>query len=292
MVTPFGADGAVDLPLAAELAQRLVAAGSDGVVVNGTTGESPTLTARERVAMLDTVRAALPEHAVVMGTGTYSTQHSVELTREAKEHGADAALVVTPYYNKPPQEGLVAHFEAIADVGLPTILYNIPSRSVINMPASTQLRLARHPNIVGTKEAAADLDQTTEIVAGAPDDFLVWSGDDSMTLPMLSVGAYGIVSVAAHICGTAIRRMIDAHIAGDTAVAASLHRRLLPVFKGLFTSPNPMCVKSALEYLGVPVGAPRLPLVPLDASRRAALEQLLRDAGDLIDLPALTAAGA
>lgn len=292
MVTPFGADGGVDLTTAVDLARRLVAAGSDGVVVNGTTGEAPTLSARERVALLDAVREALPEHAVLMGTGTYSTAQTVELTREAMEHGADAALVVTPYYNKPPQEGLIAHFEAVADVGLPVILYNIPSRCVINMPAATQLRLAEHPNIVGTKESAGDLDQCTEIVEGAPDDFLVWSGDDSMTLPMLSTGAYGIVSVAAHVAAPAIRRMVDSFVAGDVTQAARLHRRLLPLFKALFTRPNPMCVKAALQSLGVPVGEPRLPLLPLDAVRRAELDALMQDLGDLVGLPQLAAATA
>jgi 4-hydroxy-tetrahydrodipicolinate synthase len=288
MVAPFDASDRVDLGLAAELAQRLVAAGCDGVVVNGTTGESPTLHGHERLALLDAVRAALPEHAVVMGTGTNNTASSVESTREARDHGADAALAVTPYYNKPPQEGLIRHFEAIADVGLPVILYNIPSRCVINMPPSTQLRLAQHPNIVGTKESAGDLDQCTEIVAGAPDDFLVWSGDDSMTLPMLSTGAYGVISVAAHVCAPALRRMIDAFLAGDTRHAASLHGRLLPLFRALFAAPNPMCVKAALELLGVAVGAPRLPLLPLDAKGRAALDAAMRQAGDLVSLPALS----
>ena len=292
MVTPFGRDGGVDLAVAADLARRLVAAGCDGVVVNGTTGESPTLSDAERVAMLDAVRSALPEHAVVMGTGTNSTAHTVELTREARDHGADAALVVTPYYNKPPQEGLIAHFEAVADVGLPVILYNIPSRCVINMPASTQLKLAEHPNIVGTKESAGDLDQCTEIVSGAPHDFLVWSGDDSMTLPMLSTGAYGVVSVASHVAARAIRRMVDAHVGGDVVVAAALHRQLLPLFKALFQAPNPMCVKAALESLGVPAGAPRLPLLPLDAQRRKGLDALLHDMGDLVGLPQLAAATA
>jgi len=292
MVTPFGAGGGVDLATAAELARRLVAAGSDGVVVNGTTGESPTLTAGERLALLDAVRTALPEHAVLMGTGTNSTAKTVAETRQAMEHGADAALVVTPYYNKPPQEGLIAHYQAVADVGLPVVLYNIPSRCMINMPAATQLRLAEHPNIVGTKESAGDLDQATEIVEGAPDDFRVWSGDDSMTLPMLSTGAYGVVSVAAHVSGAAIRRMIDSFVAGDVVTAASLHRRLLPLFKGLFAQPNPMCVKAALQSLGVPVGDPRLPLLPLDAARRATLDALVQGMGDLVGLPQLAAARA
>jgi len=292
MVTPFGADGGVDLATAADLARRLVAAGSDGVVVNGTTGESPTLSGDERLKLLEAVREALPEHAVVMGTGTYSTAASVALTREAMQRGADAALVVTPYYNKPPQDGLIAHYESIADVGLPVIMYNIPSRCVVNMTAQTQLRLAEHPNIIGTKESAGDLDQATAIIAGAPSDFLVWSGDDSMTVPMLSVGAYGVVSVAAHVSGAAIRRMIDAHVGGDVRQAAALHQQLLPLFKALFTSPNPMCVKAALEHLGVRVGTARLPLLPLDAAGRATLGALLDGLGDLVGLPQLAAATA
>jgi 4-hydroxy-tetrahydrodipicolinate synthase len=287
MVTPFDAEGGVDLATAADLARRLVAAGSDGVVVNGTTGESPTLSGSERLALLDAVRDALPEHAVLMGTGTNSTASTVAQTRQAMEHGADAALIVTPYYNKPPQEGLIAHYEAAADVGLPVVMYNIPSRCVVNMPASTQLRLAQHPNIIGTKESAGDLDQCTEIVAGAPSGFLVWSGDDSMTLPMLSTGAYGVVSVAAHVCGGAIRRMLDSFVAGDHATAARLHGDLLPLFKALFQAPNPMCTKAALEILGVPVGAARLPLLPLDAERREGLAALMQSLGELVALPAV-----
>jgi 4-hydroxy-tetrahydrodipicolinate synthase len=290
MVTPFGADGGVDLGTAADLARRLVAAGSDGVVVNGTTGESPTLSADERLQLLDAVRAALPEHAVVMGTGTYSTAASVALTREALQRGADAALAVTPYYNKPTQDGLVAHFEAIADVGLPLVLYNIPSRCVINMTAATQLRLARHPGIVGTKESSGDLDQCTEIIAGAPEGFRLWSGDDTTTVPVLSIGGHGVVSVASHVAGAAIRRMIDAHVGGDVARAAQLHGRLMPLFKSLFTQPNPTCVKAALQHLGVAVGAPRLPLLPLDDARRSELHALMDSLGDVCGLPAAVAA--
>jgi 4-hydroxy-tetrahydrodipicolinate synthase len=291
MVTPFGADGGVALDTAAELARRLVAGGCDGVVVNGTTGESPTLRSHERLALLDAVRAALPDHAVVMGTGSYDTAASVELTREAMERGADAALVVTPYYNKPPEEGLLVHFETIADVGLPVVLYNIPSRSVINMSAALQLRLARHPNIIGTKECA-DLEQVAQIVDGAPDDFQVWSGDDVATLPQLSVGGYGVISVAAHVCAPAMRRLVDSYLAGEVAHAAALHRRLLPVFKALFMTANPIAVKAAVTLLGVNVGAPRLPLVPLDADRTVRLAAILEEAGDLIDLPELSPAAA
>ncbi len=292
MVTPFGADGGVDLATAAELAQRLVVAGCDGVVINGTTGESPTLHADERLALLDAVRAALPEHAVIMGTGSYDTAASVDLTREAMARGADAALVVTPYYNKPPEEGLLAHYERIADVGVPVILYNIPSRSVINMSASLQLRLAQHPNIVGTKESSGDFEQAARIIDGAPDDFLLWSGDDVNTLPLLSIGAHGVISVAAHVCAAAMRRLIDAYVAGDVAHAATLHRRLLPLFKGLFMTANPIPVKASLGILGLNVGTARLPLVPLDQERTVRLAELMDDASDLVGLPALSPAAA
>ncbi len=291
MVTPFGAAGGVDLDCAAELARRLVAGGCDGVVVNGTTGESPTLHADERLAMLDAVRAALPDHAVVMGTGSYDTAASVALTREAMQRGADAALVVTPYYNKPPEEGLIAHYEAIADVGLPVVMYNIPSRCVINMSAALQLRLARHPNIVGTKECA-DLEQVAQIVDGAPQGFRVWSGDDVAALPQLSVGAYGVISVAAHVCAPAMRRLLDSYVNGDVAAASALHRRLMPVFKALFMTANPIAVKAALGLLGVDVGAPRLPLVPLDPERTGTLRTVLDSAGDLVELRQAGAAAA
>ena len=285
MVTPFDATGAVDLDLAARLARALVESGSDGVVVNGTTGESPTLTHAERLELLRAVRRALPDHAVVMGTGTHNTAATVAATREAMDEGADAALVVAPYYNKPPQEGLIAHYRAVADVGLPVIVYNIPGRTGVNLSVGTTLTLARHPRICGTKEAAGDSDQVARIVAGAPAGFRVWSGDDGLTLPFMSVGAYGVVSVCSHVCGTAIRRMIDAHVAGEPAVAAVLHGRLLPFFRGLFVSSNPIPVKAALEHLGVEVGAVRLPLVPLDAERRAVLGALLDSSADLIGLP-------
>jgi 4-hydroxy-tetrahydrodipicolinate synthase len=284
MVTPFDAAGAVDLDVAARLARALVDSGSDGVVVNGTTGESPTLTHPERLALLQAVRRAIPDHAVVMGTGSNSTAATELATLEAKEEGADAALVVAPYYNKPPQEGLVAHFQAVAGVGLPVILYNIPGRTGVNLTVETTLTLARHPQVCGTKEAAGDADQVARIVAGAPAGFRVWSGDDVLTLPFMSVGAFGVVSVVSHVCGAAVRRMIEAQVAGDTAAAAALHARLLPLFHGLFVTSNPIPVKAALQHLGVEVGTVRLPLVPLDSDRRAALGALLDAGGDLVGL--------
>ena len=293
MVTPFDASGAADPPAAARLARSLVASGSDSVVVNGTTGESPTLSRSERLAVLDAVRAALPGHGVLMGTGSYDTASAVAQTREAMEHGADAALVVSPYYNRPPQEGLIAHFEAVADAGLPVVLYNIPSRCGVNLPPATQLRLAAHPGIVGTKEAAGDVDQCAEICAGAPPGFSVWSGDDGLTLPFMSVGARGVISVAAHVAGGAIRRMIEAHVAGRVGEAAALHHRLLPLFRGLFVTANPIPVKAALGMVGFDAGGVRLPLVALDDDRREQLGALLRSLGELVCLsPASAPAGA
>lgn len=291
MVTPFDRAGEVDVVAAARLARALVDGGCDGVVVNGTTGESPTLDDTERFRLLDAVRAALPGHTVWMGTGTYDTRHSAALTREAQQRGADAALVVTPAYSRPPQEGLIAHFEAIADVGLPVVLYNIPSRCAVDLTAESTLRLARHPMIVGTKEASGDVVRVGRIVAGAPDGFRVWSGDDALTLPFMAAGAHGIVSVAAHVAARAIRRLVDAAAAGDLATATELHIRLLPVIQALFATSNPIPVKAAVTHLGIDAGGVRLPLVPLDAPGQTALVAALEAAGDLVGLAVPAAAG-
>ena len=289
MVTPFDASGVADPAAAARLARSLVASGSDAVVVNGTTGESPTLSRSERLAVLDAVRAALPDKGVLMGTGSYDTASAVAQTREAREHGADAALVVSPYYNRPPQEGLIAHFEAVADVGLPVVLYNIPSRCGVNLPVATQLRLAAHPAIVGTKEAAGDVDQCAQICAAAPPGFRVWSGDDNLTLPFMSVGAVGVISVASHVAGAAIREMIEAAASGRLSDATPLHHRLLPLFRGLFITANPIPVKAALQMVGFDAGGVRLPLIALDDDRREDLGALLRSLGDLVCLSAAPA---
>lgn len=289
MVTPFDAGGDVDFDQAARLAGALVAAGCDGVVVNGTTGESPTLTDNERWQLFDRVRATLPQNTVMMGTGTNDTAHTIALTREANARGADAALVVAPYYNKPPQDGLIAHFGAIADVGLPVVLYNIPGRCGVNLSVATTLRLARHPNIVGTKEAAGDVDQVARICAAAPDGFLVWSGDDALTLPFMSVGAHGVISVAAHVAAAALRRMIDSAEIGDLATASALHSRLLALYGGLFAVTNPIGVKAALQHIGFDCGSLRLPLLPLDDGRRHELGALLDSLPDLVSLPVDTA---
>jgi 4-hydroxy-tetrahydrodipicolinate synthase len=282
MVTPFHEDGSLDLEGAQLLARRLAGQGSDGVVVFGTTGESPTLTDNEKLALLRAVRDALPDRAVVAGTGTNDTRHSVDLSERAIAGGADALLAVLPYYNKPSQEGLYQHFRAIAEVG-PVILYNIKSRSGVNMTVDTTLRLAELPGIIGTKEASGDIDQIGFTCGGAPPAFRVWSGDDSMTLPLLAVGGYGLVSVTSHLAGPALKEMIERYLSGDVQGAARLHQRLLPLIKAVMTTAsNPMPVKSVLRRLGVRVGPFRLPMTPLSDADLERVMTAVENAGALV----------
>lgn len=283
MVTPMTPDGAVDYQRAGELAKHLVAAGSEGLVVSGTTGESPTLSHEEKLRLFETVVDAVGgQVSVIAGTGSNNTAESIRFSREAARTGVHGLLLVTPYYNKPPQEGLYRHFRAVAEaVDLPCILYNVPSRTSVNMLPATTLRLARDvPNIVGIKECA-DVGQLADILSGAPEGFRVWSGDDANLLPYLTVGAYGIISVASHVVGPQMRELIDAFLAGDTAQAAAWHRRLLPVFRGLFAITNPILVKAALRLTGFPVGPVRLPLVDATEEQEEALRQALAQAGVL-----------
>jgi len=264
MVTPMREDLSVDFPAVERLVEHLVATGSEGLVVTGTTGESPTLTTREKVELYRAVKAAAGGRAsVIAGTGNYNTAESVELTREAERAGVDGCMLVVPYYNNPPQEGLYQHFKTVAvATGLPVILYNVPSRTVRNMEAGTTLRLAELENVVAIKEASKNMDQVTEIVAHAPDGFLVYSGDDGITLPMMAVGSHGIISVASHLAGRQIREMIERFVAGRHAEAAQLHCRLTPLFNACFATTNPIPVKAGLNLIGVPVGGVRLPLIP------------------------------
>lgn len=280
MVTPMKPDLSVDYERAAELARRLIESGSEGVVVSGTTGESPTLTPSEKLKLFETVAAAVGDRAAVIGgTSSYSTAESVELSRRAGDTGIHGLLLVTPYYNKPPQEGLYRHFRATAEAtDLPCILYNVPSRTAVNLAAATTLRLAEVENIIGIKECA-DLGQLTEILTGAPADFLVWSGDDAVTLPYLALGAYGVISVAGHVVGPQMQELIQAHLSGDVALAAKLHRRLYPVFRGLFAVTNPVLVKAALEIQGFPVGPLRPPMVAATEEEKRALRRLLSESG-------------
>src|SRR2546423_304264 len=254
MLTPFTADGAVDYGKAAELAALLCEDGSDGVVVFGTTGEAPTLSDEEKIELVRAVRAAIPGKSLVPGVGTNSTHHSVELAEKAMRAGADAVLAVVPYYSKPPQEGMFQHFKAISEAG-PTIMYNIQGRTAINMTAATTLRCAELPGIIGVKEASGDLDQIGLVCAGKPDGFLVWSGDDSWTLPVLAVGGYGVICVVSHIAGRSMAKLIAAHSRGDNEIAQDIHHGLLPVIKALLTpAADPVPIQFLLHAMGFKPG--------------------------------------
>jgi 4-hydroxy-tetrahydrodipicolinate synthase len=286
MLTPFAADGAVDYQGAEKLAALLVADGSDGVIVSGTTGESPTLSDDEKIELLKAIKKAIPGKTVIAGTGSNDTHHSVKLSERAMKAGADALLAVVPYYNKPPQEGMYQHFKAISEVG-PTIMYNIQGRTAINMTAVTILRCAELPGIVGVKEASGDLDQIGLVCAGKPSGFNVWSGDDSWTLPVMSAGGYGVICVVSHIAGRSMRRMIEAHIKGENEVARRIHLGLLPVIKALMTTAaNPVPIKSVVNAMGFPAGPFRLPLVPLTKEQLESVMHTVREAGDLITFKA------
>lgn len=287
MITPFKADGSIDFGAAEKLAALLVADGSDGVVVSGTTGESPALSDDEKIELLSVVKNAIPRATVVAGTGSNDTHHSVKLSERAMKAGADALLAVVPYYNKPPQEGMYQHFKAIAEVG-PTIMYNIQGRTAINMTAATTLRCAELPGIVGVKEASGDMDQMGLVCAGKPEGFNVWSGDDSFTLPLMAVGGYGVICVVSHLAGTSMKQLIDAYLASDNDTARGIHLGLLPVIKTLMTTAaNPVPVKSVMNALGFPAGPFRLPLVPLTDEQLHSVMHVVKDAGDLITFKAV-----
>ncbi len=280
MATPFRPDGAVDYDRAGELARRLVDGGSTGIVVAGTTGESPTLTDEEKLDLLRVVKEAVQGRAAVLaGTGTYDTAHSIHLSRQAQRIGADGLLVVVPYYNRPSQEGLYQHFKAVAEsTDLPVLMYNIPTRTGTNMLPETVARLSEVRNVAGIKEASGSLDQVSEIRRRTPEQFLIYSGDDSLTLPYLSVGAVGIVSVASHLVGREIAEMIAHFHAGRVQEARRIHLRLFPLFRALFIAPNPVPLKAALELAGFPVGKPRLPLVEATPKEREQIAAALREA--------------
>ena len=278
MVTPFSADGALDLPLAARLAAHLVNQGSDGLVVCGTTGESPTLSWAEQHALFATVNGALAGRAkLIAGSGSNCTAEAVEATRDAAALGADGALVVVPYYNKPPQEGLEAHFRAVAAAApeLPLMLYNIPGRTGTSLEAATVARLLDCPNVVSFKAASGSTEEVSALRASCGDRLAIYCGDDALTLPMLAVGAVGVVSVASHLAGPQISALIRAFFEGDQARARALHEQLLPLCKALFCTTNPIPVKAALELCGWPVGAPRLPLLSANAAVRQRLSETL-----------------
>lgn len=281
MVTPFDRNGQINWDETARLIEHLIVdQKSDSLVIAGTTGESPTLSETEKLELFSfAVKQAAGRSKIIAGTGSNDTAHSAELTKKAEDCGVDGILLVAPYYNKPNQEGLYRHFETIAAAtSLPVMLYNVPGRTGISLSTATTLRLAQLPNIVATKECAS-IDQVTSIVAGAPDGFIVYSGDDSAALPALSVGAYGIVSVASHIAGAQMKDMIHAYVEGDVKEAAKLHQSLFPLFKGLFECPeplpNPSAVKFALTERGYQVGDVRLPLVSPSENEAAFIRRIL-----------------
>lgn len=280
MVTPFTEDGAVDYAVAEKLAAHLVDHGSDALVVCGTTGESPTLSWDEEYQLFKTVKQAVSGRAkIVAGTGSNSTQEAVEATRKASHLGLDGSLQVVPYYNKPPQEGLYEHFRAIAEAipDLPLMLYNVPGRTGQSLAVETVARLAQIPNIVAIKEASGSLDHASHIRRETPDDFFIYSGDDSLTLPLLAVGGSGVVSVASHLVGDQLQQMIQSFEAGQVKAATQIHLKLLPLFKALFLTTNPIPLKAALTLQGWQVGAVRLPLCPPSDAIKRSLEQVLQD---------------
>ena len=285
MVTPFDARGEVDYQQAKRLAISLLNSGSDGVIVSGTTGESPTLNKEEKLRLFAETKSALANRgAVVAGTGSYNTRESQELTKEAEKIGVDACLLVVPYYNRPTQQGLWEHFKAIAQsTSLPCILYNVPSRTVTNLAADTVIKLSQIDNIVGVKEASGNLGQIAEIIQGTKEDFLVYSGNDSDTFSMLALGGYGVISVASHLVGIQIKDMMEKFFNGEVLEAASIHRKSLPLIYSLFIIPNPMPIKWALNYIGFSVGKPRLPLIEPDEKSANLIQATLRDYK--IDLP-------
>lgn len=285
MVTPFNVKGQVDYAQAKKLAKALLESGSDGLVVSGTTGESPTLTAEEKLRLFEEIRAAAGKKTtIVAGTGNYNTQESIELTKEAEKTGVDACLLTVPYYNKPNQEGLYQHFKAIAgSTRLPCIIYNVPSRTITNLAAETAVKLSKIDNIVGIKEASADFGQIARIIDGVDRDFMVYSGNDADTFPILSLGGYGVIGVITHLVGRQYKKMMDLFFAGKIEESARLHRSFIPLVNTMFMIGSPMPIKYALNYLGFRVGKPRLPLVVPDEKTRAVIEQTLRDYK--IDLP-------
>ena len=278
MVTPFNAEGKVDYAQARKLARALIDSGSDGVVVSGTTGECSTLSREEKLRIFAEVKSEVGASGVVIaGTGSNSTTDSLELSREAEKAGVDGCLLVVPYYNRPTQEGLFQHFKTIAQaVNLPCILYNVPSRTVTNLTAETSIKLSQVDNIVGIKEASGNLNQITRIICGTRGDFLVYSGNDSDTLPILALGGYGVISVASHLVGLKIKQMILNILDGETEKAAAIHSDLLSLVDALFVVANPIPTKYALNYLGFAVGKPRLPLTEPDEKSKAIIEQTLK----------------
>jgi 4-hydroxy-tetrahydrodipicolinate synthase len=277
MVTPFDKKGHIDFAKTTQLVNYLIENGTDSLVIAGTTGESPTLSKEEKLALFAHVVKVVDKRIpIVAGTGSNNTYASIELTKKAEQLGVDAIMVVAPYYNKPNQEGLYQHFKAVAEAtSLPVMVYNIPGRSVVTIQPETVIRLAKIPNITAIKEASGDLSAMTQIIANTDEDFLLYSGDDGLTIPVLSIGGAGVVSVASHVIGNEMQEMVKAFFEGDIQKSAKLHQQLLPIMQGLFAAPSPAPVKTALQVNGLDVGSVRLPLVGLTEQERTTLTTLL-----------------
>lgn len=277
MVTPFDKNGNIDFAKTSQLVNFLIKNGSDSLVVAGTTGESPTLTSEEKIALFKHVVSEVNGRVpVIAGTGSNNTKASINLTKKAEAAGVDAVMLVAPYYNKPNQEGLYLHFKTIAEATeLPVMIYNVPGRTAVSISPDTIVRLAELPNVVAVKEASGDLDAMSEIISKTPEDFALYSGDDGLTLPVLSIGGAGIVSVASHVIGNEMQEMIKAFNAGENVRAGAIHRQLLPIMKQLFKAPNPVPVKTALQLKGLDVGPVRLPLISLTETERNELTNVI-----------------
>lgn len=278
MVTPFDSKGEIDFKQTKALVNHLIANGTDGLIVAGTTGESPTLSKEEKLDLfkfvVEVVDGRIP---VIAGTGSNNTKASIELTKQVELIGVDGFMLVTPYYNKPSQEGLYEHFKAIASAtSLPVMLYNIPGRSSVNLAPETIIRLSKIGNIVSVKEASGDLEAMATIIEETDEHFSLYSGDDGLTLPVLSIGGIGIVSVAAHVLGNEMQAMISSFFSGDIKKAGEIHRQLLPKMKAMFMAPSPAPVKAALSLYGINVGSVRLPLVPLNQEQMKELRVILQ----------------
>ena len=278
MLTPFTSKGEVDEGEVKRLVTHLIATGTDTIVVGGTTGESPTLTADERIGLIKLVKATAAGKAkVIAGTGTNNTRDTIANSKAAMQAGADGLMVVTPYYNKPPQDSLYEHYASIArEVDIPTLIYNVPGRTACNILPRTLAKLSEIDVFFGVKEASGSLDQVSEIVRTVPEKFLVYSGDDSLTIPMMAVGAVGIVSVCSHIVGAEMKQMIEDFVSGNTRAAAKAHLALMPIFKALFTTTSPIPLKWAMNQLGLPAGTLRAPLFPMGTSEELIVMDALR----------------
>lgn len=279
MVTPFDQDNEIDFEKTSHLLDHLIENGTDAVVIAGTTGESPTLSVDEKLALFEhVVKYVDGRIPVIAGTGSHNTSASIKLTKQADALGVDGIMLVIPYYNKPSQEGLYEHFKAIAaETTLPVMLYNIPGRSACNLEAETTIRLAEIDNIKYVKEASANLEQMAHIIRETPDDFKLYSGDDSLTLPIMAIGGVGIVSVSGHIVGNEMQEMIEYFNAGEMKQASELHQELLPFFKAMFIAPNPTALKAGLNLIGVEVGGLRLPLLAANETEVEVVEHALKN---------------